>query len=141
MNDYYQEHIFCYDIKQRGSDTSTIRRSVRTTSNCFIKITYVAGYAHRTVSNPAHLHDTTHGTIICSPLQKFYVVNNDTYPTWVTAHDLTTGEHLSTRSRKQILVTRLQLFDEPIELYSLRVKTYHNFFITHDEILTHNFLL
>ena len=59
---------------------------------------------------------------------------------WILAKQLTTGNKLLDFAGNHINCVDIQSFDATITLYDLTLDSPHTFFISHDEILTHNFL-
>ncbi len=74
--------------------------------------------------------------IICSLFQKFYLSDENK---WIYAKDLKKG-HLLFSLQENITVKSVRLIDEKAELFDITVEETHNFFITKNGILVHNFV-
>ena len=67
---------------------------------------------------------------------EYYVVGKG----WVGAKDLKEGDKLLDREGGKTTVTKIEVLtlEEPVEVYNLTIKDYHNYLITEHELLVHN---
>lgn len=74
--------------------------------------------------------------IITSSEQQFYSINQHI---WKKAIELKDGDFLLGAFDEKIAIEDVFILDQPIDLFDIAVKDYHNFLILHDNVLVHNF--
>lgn len=72
-----------------------------------------------------------------APDQKFFLPIKNI---WVTAQNLTVEDILLSDTDKFIKVSYIEIIHEKRDVYSIQVDCYHNFYVTHHNILAHNFI-
>jgi hypothetical protein len=76
-------------------------------------------------------------TIYTDPNQLFFVQDkNSTY--WIKVKDISSLEHFLTNTKETFSINSTTLLNQQHVLYTLTTKKYHNFFVTKQDILTHN---
>ena len=112
--------VTTYDFCKNSYTSVKISSFGHSKSNCFIRI---------------GLDNSRENDLLCTPAQEFYLPNNNQ---WVPAYELSVGDVLQSNTRENILVTRVSLIQESLNVYTLEIGKYHNFFVGKYFVLTHN---
>ena len=78
--------------------------------------------------------DNSDGIIECTYGHRFFSLDQDY---WIPAQDLIIGERISAKDGF-VTIASLMFHDEIKEVYNLEVADEHTFFVTYDDILSHN---
>lgn len=76
----------------------------------------------------------THQEIVCTPTQEFYCA---TTSQWIPAYKIQTGTKLRCRHGTTEVID-IQLIDQYIPIYTIKIPQNHNFYVTNHAVLTYN---
>jgi hypothetical protein len=75
-------------------------------------------------------------TLDVAPDQKLYLSFQDN---WVCADQIVNNSHLQELYKKEIGLVHAAYVNEPVDVYTFTLKKYHTFYVTHANIIAHNF--
>lgn len=121
-----RKKIISYETKRKQKVKTSVRTTGRSVSNCYIRIRCNT------------LGVSEYEEILCTPIQEFYRLNDDV---WIPGIQLSAGDMLKSNTHEFVTITQIELVHEPLEVYALEVRKYHNFFVGKYGLLTHNITL
>lgn len=114
--------IKSYDIRRKIFKKSSIHKTGKSITNCFLLI---------------HFNENECEPISCTPSQEFYHL---LLQEWVSAFHLHPGDILLA-ANGNYSVQKIDFFEDPLCVYGIEVKKTHTYFVAKQEILTHNICL
>jgi len=118
-----RKRIFSYNTSCNQNVKTSVRTTGSSISNCYISMRF---------SLPGSVE---YEEILCTPAQEFYRVPDNA---WICAAHLKVGDELKSDTYNSLTLVHLEIIAEPLKVYILEVRKYHNFFVGKHALLTHN---
>lgn len=112
------DSVICYTVDQGYVENVITHRVVYTAHNCIALI-------------------INQKQIVTARDQRFYVSHEKK---WKKASQLQVGDVLFESDDRIVAVEDVCILDDPVDLYDISVKDYHNFLVLTDDIVVHNFV-